>query len=188
MQSKQLLIVVGATGALALGVLAGILWPRTAQEPVTAAAPENTPRTQEEREALVLRLMAMRDDIPEEHQMGERFMDQRWGHLGGADVLKGVDINGTPFHIDPRMYVARGPGGKRLYARAISTWTTIPEENLMRRDDLERHLRVENRMVQVENFRPNLQALRRLEVNFAPVDDPEKLPDDVKPRFPGYGQ
>jgi hypothetical protein len=185
MQSKQLLIVVGASSALVLGVLAGLLWPRA--EDTTAVVPPPVQRTAEERASLVQRLSALRDDIPEEKQSGERFMAERWGHMGGTDVLMGVDMNGSPYHIDPKLYVGRGRGGERLYARAIATFTTIPEENLMRRDELQSHLRVEGRQANTREFRPNLHTLRRLQTNYAPIDNPDDLPDDVTPRVPGYG-
>ncbi len=114
------------------------------------------------------------EPIPEDVRGGERYLENRWGHLGdtGLSILM-TDIEGQKYFVEPAVFPAWTPKG-RNYAVAVAKPMVMDDSQRLRG----RATANAQAYMTIENFQPSgvmERALRTLK----PIRDPSDLPDDA---------
>jgi hypothetical protein len=164
----------------ALAVLLGIAAALFLQNGETQTEPEIAPSKQGASVASRIETL-QKDEIPEEHQGTEKFLDDRWGHLGlQPETAVKTDPAGERFFIDRRVHVGVGRGGQKVYARAIHRAVYAP--NIPRATYGQAGSKPGPKVT--TTYKPGAAIQKLQAMDLKPITDPDDMPDHLRDMHP----
>jgi hypothetical protein len=174
--NSQTKLLLGGTLAVLLGIAAALFLQGDKTDPEPEIAPSREPGSIASRIEQI-----QKDEIPEEHQGTEKFLDDRWGHLGlQPETAVKTDPAGERYFIDRRVHVGVGRGGQKVYARAIHRAVYAP--NIPRATYGQAGSTPGPTVTTTYTPGAAIQKLQALDLK--PITDPDDMPDHLRDMHP----
>lgn len=176
-QTKK--VTVGGVSAIVLGVALALMLPERESQAESAVPDKKPAATREQRHAR----MADPTQVEEDTAAAD-YLDQRWGHMGDSGVVTAhVDPLGNRYFVEKKIFVGRGRGGQKIYARAYAK----PERLHPKAIKVGNHESMLGARVTLENWEPG--PMSKLYRNVKHAENPEDLPPEIQkehPKHPDY--
>lgn len=174
--NSQTKLLLGGALAILLGITSALLLQGEEAETKPEIAPSRSPG------ALASRIEQIeKAEIPEEHQGTEKFLNERWGHLGlQPDNVVKSDGAGVRHFIERKVHVGIGRGGEKVYARAITKAVYAPE---VPRATYGQPGSTPGPKV-TTSYKPGAAIQRLRALNLKPITDPDDMPENLRDMHP----
>lgn len=175
--NSQTKLLLGGTLAVLLGIAAALFLQGETSDPEPTITQSRNPGSVASRIIEDLQ----KDEIPEEHQGTEKFLDDRWGHLGlQPETAVKTDPAGERYFIDRRVHVGVGRGGQKVYARAIHRAVYAPN---IPRATYGQPGSTPGPTV-TTTYKPGAAIKKLQALDLKPITDPDDMPEELRDMHP----